>query len=836
MTSQLDITYRQDLIDTISADFDLRPHNTRALEAVVRRLSYGYDPSVQQVCHMATGAGKTYLMAALIEYLRQQGVYNVLVVTPGLVVQSKTVRNFTPGDAKFVAGAGVPPVVYTPHTLSATLFGRVFGGEEASTVYVFNIQQLIAPKSTEGETKSGGNRAVQRGLRRDNEVYGNIFARMQEMDDLVVIADESHLYSASAKAFNSALAELAPAAAIGLTASADTSDEVVFRYPLYQAISDRCVKTPVLVSRESGYPAGSDELQLSDALKLLAVKAEHYTEYATRTGRDPVSPVLLVTCSDTTHAEQVTELLSGPGYFDDPEAVLRVDSATITDEIRQLLADLDTTESPIRAVVSVNMLKEGWDVKSVAVLCALRASTSVVLTAQTMGRGLRLPYGRYTGIGHVDQLDIIGHESYRTMLNDDKVLSEFGLDTAARPGSAPVPVDPTEENPAPEPGVDDDPTSEDASETSSEITPETSSEDTTEKASSGPSVGVRSMESTLGTGSVEPSVVIGRTEDTEDFTFLFPATVRTRAVAPSTLYGMDPEKITEAAKKVTGSSPVLDRDEIRFSPEKGKKVSTSAVHQVEGSPVLLDERTVTKALLEAVFTTGGAVRSADDFRRAKGQIVPDFMEAVPVHWTRTSLMSAEKEISRLVADHLSTIREKTAEEVQVTPVKLPPPDPSVHPPGTEIRPRVESRKDFSTAHLYGGWQQSLVEAVRFDAYSTEYRIAELADKSPSVGWWYRLSTSDGARIAYTTRNFYHPDFVVYDRAEGVHWIVEGKADSSRDDETVAAKRAAVKHLLTELRSSDEVTDTWAYLLAYESDLAAVRSWDDLKSRADVLRG
>ena len=79
-------------------------------------------------------------------------------------------------------------------------------------------------------------------------------------------------------------------------------------------------------------------------------------------------------------------------------------------------------------MVSVNKLKEGWGVKNVAIMVTLRVMASEVFTQQTLGRGLRLPFGKLTGIPHVDQLDVIAHESFSRMLSNEQVLKEFGLD------------------------------------------------------------------------------------------------------------------------------------------------------------------------------------------------------------------------------------------------------------------------------------------------------------------------------------------------------------------------------------------------------------------------
>lgn len=80
--------------------------------------------------------------------------------------------------------------------------------------------------------------------------------------------------------------------------------------------------------------------------------------------------------------------------------------------------------------VSVNKLKEGWDVKNIAVVVTLRAMASEVLAQQTMGRGLRLPFGKYTDVWQIDQLDIISHQSFQELLAAENVLEQFGPEEA----------------------------------------------------------------------------------------------------------------------------------------------------------------------------------------------------------------------------------------------------------------------------------------------------------------------------------------------------------------------------------------------------------------------
>ena len=133
---------------------------------------------------------------------------------------------------------------------------------------------MIAPDESDGGTHGSTQDSIRRRPRKFDENAGVLFDYLKSLDDLVVIADESHLYSVTAESFHAALEELNPAATIGLTASVQPDDHVIYRYPLYQAIQDRYIKTPVLAFRKEGYSENitSEEQQLRDALKLREIK------------------------------------------------------------------------------------------------------------------------------------------------------------------------------------------------------------------------------------------------------------------------------------------------------------------------------------------------------------------------------------------------------------------------------------------------------------------------------------------------------------------------------------------------------------------------------------
>jgi len=145
--------------------------------------------------------------------------------------------------------------------------------------------------------------------------------------------------------------------------------------------------------------------------------------------------VLFVVCQSITEAKDAAALLAGEHYLGDAENVLVVTSESPDADLAALAA-VEGPDSPVRAVVSVDKLKEGWDVKNIAVIVALRALASDTLTEQILGRGLRLPFGRRVLNATIDQVDIVAHDSYAKLLSQKDSLLEKILPPAPKPAAS----------------------------------------------------------------------------------------------------------------------------------------------------------------------------------------------------------------------------------------------------------------------------------------------------------------------------------------------------------------------------------------------------------------
>ena len=119
--------------------------------------------------------------------------------------------------------------------------------------------------------------------------------------------------------------------------------------------------------------------------------------------------------------------------------VIQIDSSTgsvETEENIQKLLTIEENTNPIEIVLHVYKLKEGWDVNNLFTIIPLNAAKSDILALQTIGRGLRLPFGTITGVEELDTLDIVAHEHYREIVDDlrnNPVFRHRDLDTEDLP-------------------------------------------------------------------------------------------------------------------------------------------------------------------------------------------------------------------------------------------------------------------------------------------------------------------------------------------------------------------------------------------------------------------
>src|SRR5207249_8315084 len=126
---------------------------------------------------------------------------------------------------------------------------------------------------------------------------------------------------------------------------------------------------------------------------------------------------------DAGRAAQVQTLVASEGYFEEryKDRVLQIAPSRTgaeKDAMVEKLLRSEQGDEPTEIVVHVNMLKEGWDVTNLYTIVPLRPANARTLVEQSIGRGLRLPYGERTGITAVDRLNIVAHDRFQEIVDD----------------------------------------------------------------------------------------------------------------------------------------------------------------------------------------------------------------------------------------------------------------------------------------------------------------------------------------------------------------------------------------------------------------------------------
>jgi type III restriction enzyme len=392
---------------------------------------------------LATGVGKTRLMGAFIAYLYlTQHSRHFFVLAPNTTIYEKLRSDFSPGSSKYVFRgiaefAANPPDIITGENYETGRGVRLDAGRSADLfgadvhVNIFNVDKINKEESPRGRPR----------MRRLQETIGeSYYDYLSKLDDLVLLMDEAHRYRASAGA--RAISELRPILGLELTATPKTVGarsqdfkNVIYSYGLGQAMADGFVKEPAVATRKDFDP-GSVSAERLERIKL--EDAVHYHDhvtvelerYARVSGRPKVHPFMLVVAQDTGDARRLRQLIESEDFFEGrfKDRVTEVHSALTSQENEEAMAQLVSLETDTRTeiVIHVNKLKEGWDVTNLYTIVPLRASASEILTEQTLGRGLRLPYGARVAKGDfaefatVDRLTVIAHDRFDEVIQRAK--------------------------------------------------------------------------------------------------------------------------------------------------------------------------------------------------------------------------------------------------------------------------------------------------------------------------------------------------------------------------------------------------------------------------------
>lgn len=427
-----------ELLDSLIAKVDLigNSKTVKKIESIKKDCSLfeEFERSFPSICFsIATGIGKTRLMGAFVTYLvKEKGIKNFFILSPNITIYDKLKDDFGNKGAEKYVFKGLPDISNNSVIITGEDYETkgIKASEDSIQINMFNIGKINADVKT--TTKDG--RTLPPRIKRFRETIGDSYYNyLMNLKDLVIIMDESHRYRGERGM--ETLNELNPLLGIELTATPIDSStnqrfkNVVFEYGLADALKDgKYIKNPAVVTRaDTDFKGMKDDevekLKLKDAIQMHRDTKIAIENYVADNNLNPVKPTILVSCKDTTHAKSIFDYITSDEFYDGEfkEKALQIDSTSKTEEQVEQLLTLEKSHNSIEIVIHVDMLKEGWDVSNLYTIVPLRAANALTLIEQTIGRGLRLPFGgKRTGVEKVDMLSIMMHDKFQEVVDAAK--------------------------------------------------------------------------------------------------------------------------------------------------------------------------------------------------------------------------------------------------------------------------------------------------------------------------------------------------------------------------------------------------------------------------------
>jgi len=415
-----------------------------------------FDDFARYAVKMATGSGKTKVMSLVIAWqffnavaeARDDFAKTFLIIAPNVIVFERLRTDFE-GGRIFRTDPVVPPEM--------EIFWRDFQcymrgeGERASSLgalYLANVQQFYEREKSDGDESEAMTAVLgPKPPAQASAVEGFQTRIAARGGPVAVLNDEAHHTHDEDSEWNGIIRGLHKDVPGGLAAQFDFTATprhskgqlfswTVYDYPLKQAIIDNVVKRPL-----KGIAQGITE-QRSDVASTryqayLAAGVERWKEYREQLAPLKKRPVLFVMMNDTEDADEVGDWLKRkyPSEFAGEKLlIIHTDrsgevSKKDLDKARAISREIDDEKSPVNCIVSVLMLREGWDVQSVTVIVGLRpySSKANILPEQTVGRGLRLMFRGQTG--YIERVDVIGNKTFIEFVEQLEREEDIQLET-----------------------------------------------------------------------------------------------------------------------------------------------------------------------------------------------------------------------------------------------------------------------------------------------------------------------------------------------------------------------------------------------------------------------
>ena len=446
------------------------------------------------VIKMATGAGKTKVMSLVVAWAYFHRLYekdsglakNFLLITPNVIVFERIRKDFE-GNAIFFLDPVIPENGYQGQNwqddfqVTLHLQDDLRAISDTGNIFLTNIHRVFESDVNEASVEDEDTSQYFLGdkpVTKTSDSTVDLGMIIRDIDELVVINDEAHhiheenAWLKSIRDIDNKLKQKGGRLSLQLdvTATPKKKDGSIFvqtisDYPLVEAIHQRVVKNPVV-------PDEASRGKLKE--KQSALFSEKYRDFInlgieewrkTYKELEPTGKksILFIMTDDTKNCDEVAEYIE-TSFADLKGAVLTIHtnksgeiSETVSgknkdelDKLRKQSNEIDSLDSPYKVIISVMMLKEGWDVKNVTTIVGLRpyASDSKILPEQTLGRGLRR---MYFGRDDIDEyVSVIGTPAFMDFVESIKgegVLLEKRLMGAGSKPITPMVVEVDKDNP-----------------------------------------------------------------------------------------------------------------------------------------------------------------------------------------------------------------------------------------------------------------------------------------------------------------------------------------------------------------------------------------------------
>ncbi len=452
-------------------------------ETFLRGIKPEEDAWARYCLKLATGSGKTKVMSLAIVWSYFHSLFEAgsdlarhfLVIAPNLIVFERLKDDFQDGRV-FQTDPLIPPEWKDSFDLQVILQEEAGGATTAGALYLTNIHRLYERErngAAKAEPPPWAGPAVSKA--QALKVGEALRERIASHPRILVLNDEAHHLHDPDSAWNEAIASLDQQShtrgnagvtlQLDLSATPKHNDGSLFRhivcdFPLGEAVDGGIVKVPVIGKSDELKP-----LPLDDAAQKWAPHLKlGYKQYenAFKEWEQTRKPILFIMTEDTPSANAIAAALDSDDYPLLKGRVINLhtklkgkvkktkqgrvefveDERAISDEdlkaIRQLSRDLDKENSPYRAVVSVLMLREGWDVRNVTTIVPLRpySADSGILPEQTLGRGLRrmTPPAEET----LERVTVVEHSAFVRLYEEE--LAEEGVLVETQPIDGPRPT------------------------------------------------------------------------------------------------------------------------------------------------------------------------------------------------------------------------------------------------------------------------------------------------------------------------------------------------------------------------------------------------------------